>query len=51
MLNIGNVVRVLAPFDAAFPDTYEIVGYSAERDVYQICGDRDFSEAFLEKVE
>jgi hypothetical protein len=51
MFSIGDTVRVLAPFDVTFPDTYVIEGYSEERDVYQICGDRDFSGTFLEKVE
>ena len=51
MFSIGDTVRVLAPFDVAFPDTYVIEGYSSERDAYQICGDRDFAGAYLEKVE
>lgn len=51
MFTIGDIVRVLPPFNVAFPDTYEISGIDPDTGSYQICGDRDFAEAYLEKVE
>lgn len=51
MLQIGDRVRVLPPFDSAFPDVYTIDGINPDTGALQIMGDRDFDAAFLEKVE
>lgn len=50
-LQIGDFVRVLEPFSAAFPDVYTIDGINPDTGAFQICGDRDFEASFLEKVE
>ncbi|MDX2300743.1 MAG: hypothetical protein NW204_13540 [Xanthomonadaceae bacterium] len=50
-LQIGDRVRVRAPFDMAFPYVYTIDGVNPETGAFQICGDRDFDAAHLEKVE
>lgn len=47
---IGDVVKVLPPFNIAFPDTYVIEDYSVERNAFIICGDREFEQQFLEIV-
>lgn len=51
MIQIGDIVRVLAPFNVAFPHEYEVCGINADTGAYQICGDRDFAPEYLEKVE
>jgi len=51
MLQVGDKVRVLAPFNVAFPDVYTIDGINAETGAFQIMGDRDFDARFLEKVD
>lgn len=48
---VGDMVRVKAPFDIAFPDLYEVSGINPDTGAYQICGDRDFSPEYLEKAE
>lgn len=45
--SVGDTVRVLAPFDAAYPDTYEINSVSEES--VNING-VDFAPSYLEKV-
>lgn len=51
MIEVGDLVRVLAPFSDAFPDVYEVCGINPDTGAYQICGDRDFSPEYLEKAE
>lgn len=46
---VGCMVKVLPPFDKAFPDVYEISG-KHERGVCVIAGDRDFDPRYLEIV-
>ena len=48
--NVGDKVKVLAPFDHAFPDVYEVLSIH-ENGVCVICEDRDFDPKFLEVVE
>ena len=50
-MQIGDVVKVLAPFDGVFPDTYIIEGFESARNAFVICGDREFEEQFLEVVD
>lgn len=47
MINIGDLVRVTAPFNYAFPDVYEVVAIK-EDGTCVICDDRDFAPEFLE---
>lgn len=54
MIAVGNTVRVLAPFDAAYPDTY-LVAYVREDgtvgiQVPSIEEPRDFDPKYLELV-
>ena len=49
-LTVGDVVKVLPPFDSVFPDTYEIVGINIDTSAYQILDGRDFNSIYLEKV-
>lgn len=49
MLKVGDAIRVLAPFDVAFPGQY-LIEYIDENGVCGICGDRDFDAIYLEKV-
>lgn len=50
MLKIGDKVRVLEPFNASFPDIYDVV-YVKENGVCGILDDRDFDPKFLEVVQ
>lgn len=47
MFNIGDSVRVRAPFDYVFPDVYEVVAIKSDGTCV-ICDDRDFAPEFLE---
>lgn len=49
MLQVGDTVRVLAPFTIAFPDVY-VIEFIKENGVCVIAGDRDFDPIYLEKV-
>lgn len=49
MLAVGDIVRVLPPFDLAFPDTYPVDDIKPDGTCV-ICGDRDFAPEFLERV-
>lgn len=46
---VGDIVRVLPPFNTAYPDEYVIEAIK-EDGTCVICGDRDFDPIFLEKV-
>lgn len=48
-MNIGDIVRVLSPFNQAFPFEYTIIDIHPNG-VCVICEDRDFDPIFLEKV-
>lgn len=48
-LSVGDIVRVLPPFDTAFPDEYVIEEIKPDGTCV-ICGDRDFDPIFLQKV-
>lgn len=50
MLNVGDIVRVLPPFDVAFPGTYVIESTNAETGAFRIADGRDFDPIYLEKV-
>jgi hypothetical protein len=50
-MQVGDRVRVKAPFDELFPDVYTIDGVNPETGAFQICGDRDFDPVHLELVE
>ena len=45
-MQIGDIVRVLPPFDKEFPDAYVIEGVS-EAGAFQICDGREFDEKYL----
>lgn len=49
-IQVGDIVRVLAPFNVAFPDTYEVTGINEVTGALQILDGRDFDAVFLEKV-
>ena len=49
MPQVGDIVRVLPPFQEAFPDTY-LIEYINRDGVCGICEDRDFDPKFLEIV-
>lgn len=49
MFQVGDNVRVLAPFDTAFPGVYPIE-YIKDDGTCGICVDRDFAPIYLEKV-
>lgn len=49
-MNVGDTVRVLPPFNEAFPDTYTVEAVH-EDGTCVICEDRDFAECFLELVD
>ena len=49
-MNVGDTVRVLAPFDTAFPGTYVIEAFHAENNSYAITGGTEFEAQFLEVV-
>lgn len=46
-ISVGDLVRVLSPFDSAYPDTYEVISVSGES--INING-VDFAPSYLEKV-
>ena len=48
--NPSDVIRVLAPFDAVFPDTYVVEGVD-ESGSALIAGGRSFADEYLELVE
>lgn len=48
-MKIGDIVRVLPPFNVAFPDEYPIEDIKADGTCV-ICEDRDFAPKFLEVV-
>lgn len=48
---IGDLVRVLAPFNEAYPGVYEITGVRVPSQVYQILDERDFDVRYLESAE
>ena len=50
MIKVGDKVKVLYPFNDAYPDTY-IVEAVMEDGVCIICGDRSFDPKFLEVVD
>ena len=45
--SVGDIVRVLSPFDSIYPDSYEVIGVSGE--AVNIAG-VDFAPIYLEKV-
>lgn len=47
--NVGDLVKVLPPFDFVFPETYTIE-YIKEDGTCGICGDRDFDPKYLQLV-
>lgn len=54
---VGDIVKVLAPFDVAFPGQYAISGFNSDTGSPQINpfpddpnGPRDIDAPFLEKV-
>lgn len=49
-LTVGTIVRVLPPFDTAFPGTY-IVEAVKEDGTCVICEDRDFDPIYLARAE
>lgn len=49
-MQIGDQVRVVAPFNTVFPDVYTVEGYQEVNNSWVICGDREFEEQFLEVV-
>jgi hypothetical protein len=48
-LQVGDIVRVLYPFNTAFPGAYPIEAIH-ENGVCVICEDRDFDPVYLEKA-
>jgi hypothetical protein len=48
-LQVGDIVRVLYPFNTAFPGAYPIKAIH-ENGVCMICEDRDFDPVYLEKA-
>jgi len=49
MFEVGQIVRVKAPFTELFPETYVIEGISVTG-AFQIAGGIDFDAIFLELV-
>jgi len=49
-MQVGDTVKVLPPFDIAFPDAYVIEAFHEERNAFVICGDREFDPQHLEVV-
>jgi hypothetical protein len=54
-MKIGSKVKVLAPFDIAFPFEYEVTAIRDDEDQTctingENCEDRDFAPIFLEEV-
>ena len=50
MFSVGDLVRVLPPFDEAFPDAYPVEEVKDDGTCV-ICGDRDFAPCFLERAD
>ena len=49
-LKIGDIVKVLYPFNYAFPDAYPVEAVKPDGTCV-ICGDRDFDPVYLELAE
>lgn len=54
-MKIGSIVKVLAPFDIAFPFEYEVTAIRNDSDKTctingENCEDRDFDPIYLEEV-
>ena len=49
-MQVGDTVRVLAPFNEAFPGTYVIEGINPVTGSFLIAGGRDFDAEYLELV-
>ena len=47
-LQVGDSVRVLAPFNEAFPGTYVIESVNPLSGAFQIAGGCDFDAVYLE---
>lgn len=47
---IGDTVRVLPPFDVAWPGEWIITGINPDTGAHQINGGKDFAPEYLEKV-
>jgi len=45
--HVGQIVRVLAPFDSSYPDTYPIQGFDPDNQVILVADSR-FSEQYVE---
>lgn len=53
MIGINSTVRVLAPFDIEFPDTYTVVAHNDAANGWTVNLDgvlNDFDETYLEEV-
>jgi hypothetical protein len=48
-MQVGDVVKVLAPFNEAFPDVYAVEAVKPDGTCV-IAGDRDFDPVYLEKI-
>ena len=48
-MQVGDTVKVLPPFDIAFPETYTVEAVK-EDGTCTIAGDRDFDPIYLEKI-
>lgn len=51
MYKIGDLVRILPPFNSAYPEVYAITGIRIPDEVYQILDERDFDVRYLEPAE
>ena len=50
MIEIGDSVRVLAPFNVGSSDVYQVVAYSADNDAYLLSNGVEFVPEYLEKI-
>lgn len=55
MIKLNSIVKVLTPFDIAFPLTYEVTAIKNDEDKTctingENCEDRDFDPIYLEEV-
>lgn len=49
-INIGDTVRILPPFNAAYPGTYTVIAHNVEASAYTLEGVGDFDAQYLEVV-
>lgn len=50
-MNVGDLVRILAPFDETYPEVYVVTGQNPDTGAWQILDGIDFEEHYLELVE